>query len=178
MGCWRWDWGFYKYSEPLEVHECTRDCRESRGCRHLRLQLLLSWALAPASHSAAVGQGWSWEGGDGFLPGLILILTVITLSHQIFVTSFVGGTAECVLWMTCHQIVVCTDLLAAAGGGIKEKCLILKKIWTCMFWKVLMWEILCRSNSGNSLLFICLFCSVWPCTILFLCETQRVWESV
>lgn len=30
--------------------------------------------------------------------------------------------------MTCHQIVVCTDLLAAAGGGIKEKCLILKNM--------------------------------------------------
>lgn len=113
MGCCTRGCGFYKYSEPLEVHQCTRHCGVSRGCRHPQAAVIADLCFSISQHLWCPGtrlvlrRGW-----DGFLPGLIIILIVISFSYQISIIPSVVGTCECVIWVTHYQIALVTDLLA------------------------------------------------------------------
>lgn len=49
---------------------------------------------------------------DGFLPGLIIILIVISFSYQISIIPSFVETCECVIWVTHYQIALVSDLLA------------------------------------------------------------------
>lgn len=61
----------------------------------LRLLFRLSCASALAGPSDALWQGWSWEGGNGLVPGLIVILFK-SRSHIMFLYVFCCGN-----WWVC-----------------------------------------------------------------------------